>query len=532
MKSKRLTAEEKEARDKEATERKRVREENQKAKAAEKAKREEDKALKAKEREEKRKAKEEEDKLKAQQKEETQKKKEEEQRRLQEEKEKKARAQPAISSFFKGASTPKKTEASGVAIKDESPEKAKFKATSPTPQQSEYRRRFKPFYQKRDVTLAPSVTRLDEETRNAKSSILDEYISGQREHTAKLRFDAVDLLSLSCHPQRRGRLHHPVKHIMEKVYEETERSTGHEEASKIMKEARQRLSAVPLKVIAFSRDVRPPYYGTITFKPFALGEGHMRRLARKPVGKRLPLDYDYDSEAEWQEEEGEDVDVDDDEEELDGEDDMDGFLDDSEDLGPSRRIFANGIEPDSTGICFETRGRMVSNLTVLDFAMEFIHGESSQCWMYWEIEKLTFVTERLERHEGIDPFSTSYWETEKKVKTSKAAVTIAEKSVMPPPPAPADAFAALTASSAPAPTGAPLKLVKDEILNDVKRAIVENKAMSKVGIVDFIFHKFREASISRAEVKNTLEYVAEKRGSGRTKEWELRDGHEIVEPMC
>jgi chromatin assembly factor 1 subunit A len=142
-------------------------------------------------------------------------------------------------------------------------------------------------------------------------------------------------------------------------------------------------------------------------------------------------------------------------------------------------------------------------------------------------------TDGLERHEGIDPFSTSYWETEKKAKASKSAVAAPEKSAMPPPPAPSDAFAALTGSSGAANGApAPLKLVKDEILNDVKRAIVENKAMSKVGIVDFIFHKFREASISRAEVKNTVEYVAEKRGTGRTKEWELREGHEIVEPMC
>lgn len=97
---------------------------------------------------------------------------------------------------------------------------------------------------------------------------------------------------------------------------------------------------------------------------------------------------------------------------------------------------------------------------------------------------------------------------------------------MPPPPAPANAFAALNGSSVPD-SGEQLKLVKKELLNDVKQAILDNKALSKVGIIDYIFQQFRD-NVSRAEVKNTLELVAEKKkGSGRTKEWDLKPGHEI-----
>lgn len=96
---------------------------------------------------------------------------------------------------------------------------------------------------------------------------------------------------------------------------------------------------------------------------------------------------------------------------------------------------------------------------------------------------------------------------------------------MPPPPAPTNAFAALDGSAAN--VSAPTKLVKAELLNDFKRAILDNKALSKVGIIDFIFHQFRN-SVSRAEVKNTLEHVAEKKGAGRSKEWDLKPGHEIV----
>jgi len=165
---------------------------------------------------------------------------------------------------------------------------------------------------------------------------------------------------------------------MEQVYRETEKAenAGPEHVDKIMRDTRQKLSKVPMKVISFSQDVRPPYYGTVTFKPFVLGKLNMSQLARTPTARRLPLDYDYDSEAEWQEEEeGEDLDVDDDEEEMDDEDDMDEFLDDSEDAGLSRRIFANTIEPDSTGICFEN-GSTVANQVIYDHRMEFMHGKS------------------------------------------------------------------------------------------------------------------------------------------------------------
>lgn len=95
---------------------------------------------------------------------------------------------------------------------------------------------------------------------------------------------------------------------------------------------------------------------------------------------------------------------------------------------------------------------------------------------------------------------------------------------MPPPPTPSNAFAALTGGSS---SGGAVKLVKSELLDGVKRAILDNKALSKVGIIDFIYHQFRDDA-SRIEVKNTVELVAEKTGKGRTKEWSLKSGHEIA----
>ncbi|KAG5997605.1 hypothetical protein E4U43_002597 [Claviceps pusilla] len=507
-KRKRLTAVEKQAKERELAEKKKEREEQAARKAAEKAKLEEEKATRAKEREDKRKQKEEEDRLKAEQRDEKKRRKEEEQRRIQEEKEKKARSQPKLNAFFKIPSTPK-PEGNNIVVSD---------VASPTRDaqpvgKTEYEKLFKPFFVRENTRLAPCATQMDQETKDAKSRMLDEFIirSQNNQEAACQSFDVIEHLCLPYKPATRGKIHHPVKHIMELA------SSG---TGGTFDEARKKLASIPQKVIAFSQDVRPPYYGTVTLKPFALGRAIMNQLARRPMYRRLPLDYDYDSEAEWQEEEGEDVDMDDDDEEdLDDEDNMDGFLDDTEDGGLStRRVFGQAMEPESTGICFENEDGLGPNRTTYEHGIEFI-------------------TDGLEHHWGIDPFSTQYWDTLVKVKPTKSAVTAAiaaasattaalttsTVSGMPPPAAPPNAFAALNGEAG---TGTAAKLVKAELMNDVKQAILDNKALSKVGIIDFIFHQFRD-NVSRAEVKNTLELVAEKKGPGRTKEWDLKPGHEL-----
>ncbi|KAG8407310.1 hypothetical protein J3458_020798 [Metarhizium acridum] len=509
-KRKRLTAEEKVAKDKEQAEKKKEREEQAAKRAAEKAKQEEEKAARAKEREEKRKQREEEDRLKAEQRDERKRKKEEEQRRIQEEKDRKARSQPKLNAFFKIPNTPKKS-ANGSNSAVGSPTMATGSDAPAKQMETEYERLFKPFFVRENTRLAPSATQMDEETREAKSRTLDKFVASQRDtdNQELPRFDPVEALRLPARPPRRGRIHHPVKHIMETAYREADNSNivGAAGATSIFQEARQKLASIPQKVIAFSHDVRPPYYGTITLKSYALGRDAMTKLARKPTRRRLPLDYDYDSEAEWQEEEGEDIDMDDDEEELDDEDDMDGFLDDADDAGLSRRVFGNTMEPECTGVCYENYHRLSPNPTVYEHKMEFIHEGLEQTW-------------------GIDPFSSQYWEPEVKAQPAKVSLSAPESTAkMPPPPAPTNAFAALDGGTAN--VAAPTKLVKAELLNDFKRAILDNKALSKVGIIDFIFHQFRN-SVSRAEVKNTLEHVAEKKGAGRSKEWDLKPGHEIV----
>ncbi|KAJ4255446.1 hypothetical protein NW762_009441 [Fusarium torreyae] len=487
----------KEEKEKEAARAREEREQKAAIRAVEKAKADAEKAAKAKERDEKKR-----------QRDEEKKRKDEEKKRKEEEEEKKARQQRTLGSFFKVPSTPKKavdnTQSKIGTPGNPSPVKAASQALK-----TEYEKLFKPFFVKEHTRVATLGPQMDTETREVKSKILDECIEGHRaEELDASRFNPVHLFALPDKPSQRGKLHHPVKHIMEQVYKDTEKAENAdpEQADKIMRETRQKLSKVPMKVISFSQDVRPPYYGTVTLRPFALGKLNMSQLARKPTGKRLPLDYDYDSEAEWQEEEGEDLDVDDDEEELDDEDDMDEFLDDSEDAGLSRRIFANTLEPESTGICFES-GNLAANQVVYEHKMEFMHDGLQQTW-------------------GIDPFSTQYWEPEVKTKTAKTVQASETVNKMPPPPTPSNAFAALTGGAGAGGGDAP-KLVKSELLDDVKRAILSNKALSKVGIIDFLYHQFRD-NVSRAEVKNTVEFVAEKTGKGRSKEWALKSGHEIT----
>lgn len=373
-KRKRLTAEEKEIKEKDLEEKKRERSEQAARKAAEKARLEEDKALRVKEREEKRKKKEEEDHVKAEQRQEKRRKKEDEQRRAREEEAKKTRSQPTLNAFFKSPTTSKRADCGKSSLND-SPLKAN--AVRPGSQETEYDKVFKPFFLRENTKLAPTATQLDEELRREKIRHLDHILSKpQKSPERECRaFDATTLLIIN--PSRRGRIHQPVKHIMETAYRKAENTNSRiaaDVAGHVLEQARRELADIPQKVIAFSQDVRPPYCGTMTHLPFVLGRTKMKRLARQPTRRQLPLEYDYDSEAEWQDDEGEDIDVDNDEEEVDDEDDMDGFLDDAEDAGLSRRIFGN-MDPQSTGICFENHDCHNPIRLVYEHKMEFLHGE-------------------------------------------------------------------------------------------------------------------------------------------------------------
>lgn len=128
-----------------------------------------------------------------------------------------------------------------------------------------------------------------------------------------------------------------------------------------------------------------------------------------------------------------------------------------------------------------------------------------------------------ERACGLDPWSRQYWEPEQRGKTAKGG-DADEGAKMRPPPAPVSALKAIgRVFEAETP-----KLVKKELMDDVKRVILDNKELSKASIIDIIFHRFRD-DVSRAEVKNTIELIAEKKkGMGRGKEWDLKPQFKVA----
>ncbi|KAL7753402.1 hypothetical protein RI367_001177 [Sorochytrium milnesiophthora] len=75
---------------------------------------------------------------------------------------------------------------------------------------------------------------------------------------------------------------------------------------------------MPMKLLQFAEDHRPPYWGTWS-KDSIFVTGH------HPLAKDAALDYEYDSEAEWEEEgEGDEIKSDDEEDADDEDDDEDG----------------------------------------------------------------------------------------------------------------------------------------------------------------------------------------------------------------
>ncbi len=115
---------------------------------------------------------------------------------------------------------------------------------------------------------------------------------------------------------------------------------------------------------------------------------------------------------------------------------------------------------------------------------------------------------------------------------------------MAPPPAPADAFAALGAgassatSTAPATTAAAGASASDtatgkaadakkaagiaaEFVPDFKKAVLQYAKLSKLGIVEILSVEFA-GKCTKSQIKNSLEALAERTGTGQQKTWKLK----------
>ncbi|ETS80102.1 hypothetical protein PFICI_07631 [Pestalotiopsis fici W106-1] len=506
-KKKRKTAEEKETEERE--------------RAAKKAKKEEEMAVKAKEKEAK-------DAAKAAKVAE----KEEKDRKKKEEEDKKKRAQPSIFGFLKAKPAalgelspnqqPSKKAVDGSPVRPRAPIvmpiTASPSAKEAKPQKSAYDKLFQPFFVKSDVKLAVNPFQMDEETMAAKSRILDEHIRGDRGEVATKPFDPVATFQFSGVPTTRGKQHIAVKKIMAEMSGDTVPSHQSESQQLRLTNAQDQLRSIPVKVLSFFEDVRPAYVGTVTSTP----KVHLGKLARRPTGRLLSLNYEYDSEAEWEEEEGEDLDEDDLEDEgEEGEEEMGDFLDDAEDVSATRPAFLTETEPVSTGICFENRTRLAHN------------ADGEVCPTVYKY-RMEFILDSLEHHHSIDPFSTDYWQSKSapgpaSTQQSKLTKTAGKnpQAGMAPPPLPGSSPAATSASDQPDWS----TLMPKSMFPEFKRAIInkEYNFLTKVGIVDMLSKKF--PTVNKGQVKATLDFLAERSSLPGAKKsakvWVLRPEHAL-----
>lgn len=439
-------------------------------------------------------------------------------REKQEEAERKARAQPKIANFFS-----KKEPAAAVKAKSDV-KNVVVKARSPSPPRpavkTEYEKLAQPFFAHTNVTLATKVFAMDEETRKARSTILDDHLSGKRSPISNGPFDPVNTLQLVAAPRPRGRLYPSVRDLLSEQFGLSMSLDQTAESQKQRaKKTRHALKGIRMKQLSFHEDVRPGYYGTITS---VQSLDNLRKLAKNPIAKDLPLNYDYDSEAEWvqgdeePDDEGEDLDDEEDEEEDDDKS-IDEFLDDSEDVARVRGPYTMGnMEPAISGICFEDQKRQNPNAEMRQYRMEFMIRKYQPLFKTRNFANPGSAN--LERDVSVDPFSSAYWPSDPKPATattlSKAGNTKVVKALgMALPPTPSGAAAAAPSKPAPA-----ADLIPAAQLDDFKATIVEFKFLPKAALLPTLKKKFDKCTAG--QIKATLEHVAEK--PSKKGDWQIK----------
>lgn len=261
-------------------------------KQEEKQRKEQERLLKKQQQEEERQQKREEKKRKI---EEDNKKKEDEKRRKEE------RSQMRISSFFSVSLDSSATVKATENVKS-SPTKLESKPNS-------YDMDFLPFFQKKNVVMAPTTELRD-------SVQMDAYSAGLRGN-APANLDNI-LKAVSKQPS----------HIFTTSQQLVEALNSPNLTEGAVLELVKNLP--PIKYLQFYENSKPPYVGTwCSQEHLKICSSSLNPLDTTQTG----YDYGYDSDLDWQDEdEGEDIDdlEDGEEEEEDGDDDMDDFVDNSE----------------------------------------------------------------------------------------------------------------------------------------------------------------------------------------------------------
>lgn len=276
--------------------------------------------------------------------------------------------------------------------------------------------------------------------------------------------------------RRRGRHSKSVKEILQEIQQSGDASiqSGERTETTSVNNPRNLLRNITMKTLRFGEDVRPPYQGTYT-RP--VPESSVKKLCRNPYHRGLPnTNYDYDSEAEWEEpEEGEDLDSEE-EEELsdDGEDDLDGFLDDDDDalVGGKRRLIVGDLEPVCSGIRWASDG---------------VDAE----FKAYQVETISDAVKL-----PIDPFSTAYWQKPRTVPLSVPGRVVPDVSVQT-----LDSFrlnpgsdASVLGSALPPPTSKAKKPFPPESLEEFKQ-VVDGSDLSKIGLVEILKKRYVPAKL-------------------------------------
>ena len=261
--------------------------------------------------------------------------------------------------------------------------------TPQKPRLPDYERSFPPFFVQSHTTLAPThrFCRDGEGLCYAHEKIDEALLQSQKasDKSEEVAFNPYNLLHIS--PDRSYRCPPSLMSVKDIVAEIDGVSHNpidltESQFQRATKKPLDLLKSIPVKILKFAEDVRPPYIGTYTRLRDAQS---ISRLARNPFRRELPeTNYDYDSEAEWEEPgEGEDLDSEG-EEDIEDEDeaDMDGFLDDEETDARAikRRPILGDLEPTCSGICWEgpqAQGSEKSTVDLVLFKLDMLMGEDS-----------------------------------------------------------------------------------------------------------------------------------------------------------
>jgi chromatin assembly factor 1 subunit A len=390
-----------------------------------------------------------------------------------------------------------------------------FKNTRVIP--ADFRKWFLPFFVESDMEVAPA-NRFIASLHALDLPEVDRLI---KEHQKTLDIEPPEVLTQclqNSHTRaRKGKRFLPVRKLVEQI-ESSHSAPIDLTSNSVTQSDRKLLEAVPMKVLSYSVDVRPPYQGTFTR---VVSPKSIRKISRRPHTRLLPdIDYDYDSEGEWEppEDDDEDLNSEDEEGSIDNEDEeMGDFLDDADDVA-KRRMIVGDVEPVSTGLCWQVSGAAVEAF-MKQYRMDVLDDAH-----------LPFP---------IDPFSTKYWTKPAKPSPVTQGATVAVTTMQPPrlPLASVSANNTLlngqggfiSASVLPliktegenaalpiskqrgraADPSKPLKLISPDLLPAFKHA-VEGSDLTKAGLIEILKKQFPK--VPKDVIKDTLGAVAHRSG--------------------